>query len=420
MRRTRSLLLCLLMLASSAASAFAEEPYELVFGERGFTLRFPEGAPAEEGLLYAEDGGELGGDAACVYIYYIALPEARFRELLGKQRSEKEQDELYSAVCPLCTVYTVGGGKDFGAVSDLFAAYGYELDAARTEELAQVGEYRFYACDEQLEAELDAAFAAEYAATAEALQAALAAGEYYEPLPPFSEMVGQLVRFETTDLDGETVDSAELFAEHALTMVNVWATWCPPCVGELGELDALNERIAELDCAVVGVLLDGDEAGAPEQARKLMEEKDAHYRVLLPMEKVDELFPLEAIPTSYFVDRNGVIVAPPIIGARVDEYAQTFRDLLTDAAPAATANREGLYRVFVVDGSGVPVSGAAVQLCSESVCHTAVTDESGLATFSVERDSYSASILKVPEGFTASDTKYPMLETYSDLTITLG
>ena len=47
--------------------------------------------------------------------------------------------------------------------------------------------------------------------------------------------------FEGKDLDGNTVKSDELFSGNAVTVVNFWFTTCNPCVGELSELDALNQ-----------------------------------------------------------------------------------------------------------------------------------------------------------------------------------
>ena len=51
--------------------------------------------------------------------------------------------------------------------------------------------------------------------------------------------------FEGKDLDGNDVTSDELFSSSAVTVVNFWFTTCSPCVGELGELDALNKELAE-------------------------------------------------------------------------------------------------------------------------------------------------------------------------------
>lgn len=422
MKKTVSLLLCLLLLAACALPARADALWEEVFDTRGFTLRFAEGSPASLGVLYPEDGGEFGEDIACVYFYYIALPEARFYELLQKARSDAEEEELFGAVCPLATVYTLGSGQDFSAVSELYAAYGYERDGAHAQELARSGEYRFYLYDESVaepEAVLPAEYAAEYTAVAAELKAALAGADYYAPAAPCSDQVGRQLHFETSDLDGNPVSSEALFAAHSFTMVNLWATWCPPCVGELDELAALHEAYAARGCAVVGILLDGIEPGKAETARELMEQNGVGYAVLLPPEGVDALFPCEAIPCSYFVDQNGVIVRPPVIGARVASYEKGFEELLAGAAATPVENDAGVYRVFAADESDAPIPGVMVQLCSDALCYTAVTDETGCASFALEHGVYTAHILKAPAGFAEDDTAYPLLEGYSDVTITL-
>ena len=59
--------------------------------------------------------------------------------------------------------------------------------------------------------------------------------------------------FEGKDLDGNEVKSDELFSANAVTVVNFWFTTCSPCVGELGELDALNKELADKGGALIGV-----------------------------------------------------------------------------------------------------------------------------------------------------------------------
>lgn len=61
-----------------------------------------------------------------------------------------------------------------------------------------------------------------------------------------------VISFETTDLDGNVVRSADVFKGHRLTMVNVWGTFCGPCIGEMPELEKLNYRLKQKDCAIVG------------------------------------------------------------------------------------------------------------------------------------------------------------------------
>ena len=111
-------------------------------------------------------------------------------------------------------------------------------------------------------------------------------------------------------------------------MVNIWASWCGPCIRELPELQAISERLKERGCSVIGLLYDGDDAAALETAKKLMTDNGVSYLVILPPENVDSLFPLEAFPTTYFVDSDGKIISEPIVGAYIDQYEATVDALL--------------------------------------------------------------------------------------------
>ena len=55
------------------------------------------------------------------------------------------------------------------------------------------------------------------------------------------------VIFETTDIDGNQVSSADIFSQHKITMVNIWGTFCGPCIDEMPDLEVLSGRLAEKD-----------------------------------------------------------------------------------------------------------------------------------------------------------------------------
>ena len=59
--------------------------------------------------------------------------------------------------------------------------------------------------------------------------------------------------FTGKDLDGNDVNSDELFSKNKVTVMNFWFTTCKPCVGELGDLEKLNQELAEKGGQVVGV-----------------------------------------------------------------------------------------------------------------------------------------------------------------------
>ena len=146
--------------------------------------------------------------------------------------------------------------------------------------------------------------------------------------------------FEGKDLDGNEVKSDKLFSANAVTVVNFWFTTCSPCVGELGELDALNKELADKGGALIGVntfTLDGDEAAISE-AKDVLAKKGATYQnVYFDSSSPAGAFTANifAYPTTYVIDRNGNIVGEPIVGAITEKnQAETLQSLIDQAIAA--------------------------------------------------------------------------------------
>ena len=146
--------------------------------------------------------------------------------------------------------------------------------------------------------------------------------------------------FEGKDLEGNEVTSEELFSGNAVTVVNFWFTTCNPCVGELAELDGLNQELAQKGGALIGVnafTLDGDE-GAISEAKDILAKKGVTYQnVYFPSDSEAGKFTANifAYPTTYVVDRSGNIVGDPIVGAITDKkQAQTLQERIDQALAA--------------------------------------------------------------------------------------
>ena len=144
----------------------------------------------------------------------------------------------------------------------------------------------------------------------------------------------QGISFETTDLDGNAVTAEELFSQHKLTMINLWGTYCGPCIGEMPDLEILSQRLAEKDCAIVGVVVDVaglEDTARLETAREIIADTGVTYLNLFPWYTLMEDFPAQFIPTSYFVNSEGQIVGEAAIGARgADDYEALIDELLGD------------------------------------------------------------------------------------------
>ena len=146
--------------------------------------------------------------------------------------------------------------------------------------------------------------------------------------------------FEGKDLDGNTVKSSDLFSGKAVTVVNFWFTTCGPCVGELGDLDALNKKLSGKGGALIGInafTLDGNEA-AISDAKDVLTQSGATYQNVYfdsGSEAGKFVESIYAYPTTYVVNRSGRIVGDPIVGAITSKAQADALQAQIDKALAA-------------------------------------------------------------------------------------
>ena len=146
--------------------------------------------------------------------------------------------------------------------------------------------------------------------------------------------------FEGKDLNGNPVKSDDLFSKNAVTVVNFWFTTCGPCVGELGDLDALNKELSGKGGALIGInafTLDGNEA-AISDAKDVLTQSGATYQNVYfdsGSEAGKFVESIYAYPTTYVVNRSGRIVGDPIVGAITSKAQADALQVQIDKALAA-------------------------------------------------------------------------------------
>ena len=142
--------------------------------------------------------------------------------------------------------------------------------------------------------------------------------------------------FQGKDLDGNEVNSSDLFANNTVTVVNFWFTTCKPCVGELGDLEALNKTLAEKGGSVVGInsfTLDGDKTAISE-AKDILTKKGVTYQNVWFASNSEAgkfTLGLYSYPTTYVVYKNGQIVGQVVGAITSDEQAKTLNALIDKA-----------------------------------------------------------------------------------------
>lgn len=140
--------------------------------------------------------------------------------------------------------------------------------------------------------------------------------------PQSASSVTSLGEFTTQDINGNTF-TQDMFQDYDLTMVNVFTTWCSPCVAEIPDLEKLYQQMAGQGVNIVGVVLDVLDEKAEidqdslERAKLLAEQTGATYPILLPDAGYfnGRLIGIEAVPETFFVDRNGNIVGETYSGS---------------------------------------------------------------------------------------------------------
>lgn len=135
--------------------------------------------------------------------------------------------------------------------------------------------------------------------------------------------------FTAKDLDGNEVDQS-VFANAKLTMMNIWATFCGPCINEMPELGELAAE-GGTDYQIIGVCADlnGTE-DMLEDAKEIVSQTKANYLHLQPSE---DLYPVltasSSVPVTFFFDSEGKLVGKGILGAqKKDTWSQVISERL--------------------------------------------------------------------------------------------
>lgn len=137
-----------------------------------------------------------------------------------------------------------------------------------------------------------------------------------------SAPAGILSSFSTTDIEGNAVDES-LFSDYKLTMVNVWATYCGPCISEMPDLGTLAEEYADKGFQIVGLVsdvLDSDgnlDSAQIDKAKEIVASTGANYTHIVPGEGTYGLLSqIYAVPTTLFVDSEGRQVGSAYLSAK--------------------------------------------------------------------------------------------------------
>ncbi len=150
-----------------------------------------------------------------------------------------------------------------------------------------------------------------------------------ETEPTHNQEEARFPSFSTENLNGDTVTD-QVFAGKSVTMINIWGTYCGPCISEMPALQDLNAHLPD-NAQILGIIVDvrADDKGNLQSAVKIANDAGVTFdNLILTDELAWALSGVQFIPTTIFVDSDGRIIGNAIVGAQMQEYISRLESLL--------------------------------------------------------------------------------------------
>ncbi len=306
----------------------------------GYGFDLPEGVEISKGYLYPHDMGDVDYDSGVmmgwpVYVdvseeEYMTMSDEEFQNInagftfhivcVKDVKNESEAIEKFVSVMKRIEGDQYGEAEDelYRSVKQIHEQDGYiwlaDTPTEKSEGLR--GE-----CQE------------EYNAFFDATDEIISNMKFYTPQTWTGGEEGADVTFETTDLDGNPVKSDQLFAQNKVTMINIWATTCGPCIEEMPELEKMNKEFQKKGGAIVGLVVDVpvDNNAYLKEAQAIVKDTGVTYINLRAWDGYEDVLSSVGTPTTYFVDSQGKLIGEPILGANLNKYKKKMEEYLSQA-----------------------------------------------------------------------------------------
>lgn len=138
-----------------------------------------------------------------------------------------------------------------------------------------------------------------------------------------------IVNFEAKTIDGESM-SSDIFTQSKLTMINVWATYCNPCLMEMPDLGDIAEEYDKADFQLIGIVSDVVDTASQsdiDNVRDLVVQTEANYPHLLLNQSLYEnlVGGVSSVPTTFFVNQKGELITY-VVGANSEDTWEKIID----------------------------------------------------------------------------------------------
>lgn len=126
---------------------------------------------------------------------------------------------------------------------------------------------------------------------------------------------------------GENVRLAEQRGQ--VVMLNFWASWCGPCRQEMPLLDNISKKYGKMGFVLYGINVDQDTA----EAKNVLQKINVNYSILFdPESKLSDLYKVDAMPTSVFIDKKGQIrhIQKGYSAGDEEKYIKKIKELISE------------------------------------------------------------------------------------------
>ncbi len=147
---------------------------------------------------------------------------------------------------------------------------------------------------------------------------------------------GILSAFSAETLEGAVCDQS-ILKDKKVTMINVWGTFCGPCISEMPDLAALNKKYADQGFQVVGIIIDAVDTklnkipARLDDAKAIAEQTGADYTHLIPSPSLNASFlsEVQVVPHTIFVNADGEMIGEEHLGSKsASEWEAVISSLL--------------------------------------------------------------------------------------------
>lgn len=342
--------LCVMIVCLSFISCKKEGSLELTpeemkdnwksFKEIGFKVHFPKEISDNEKNISARIIGDEEEDSELVYKGYVyryvsdsvnedAASIIDDSELNNSEKREKINKEILPRVKNVFALVTLRSKliTEKNKINDMFDTDDI-VEVRKDDEFTQV--IVFYKGDDSENLSKE-----EVIQYKEFIRASKKIVEGVVALPPIAKKDSlraiKALKFDTLDLQGNQVTDA-ILQKADVTMVNIWATWCPPCRAELPDIGNLERKYRQKGCQVIAICSDvtDEDSDVLEEAKNIIKDAGCDFVVLQNNESFAVIYDnIQGYPTTLFFDKNGNVIGDVMIGSRSEqEFAKAIDQIL--------------------------------------------------------------------------------------------